>query len=151
MSVMEFSSVLSSNSNRSFEEFEVVNDCDDNMMLFDDTNDVSEEETEVVLPEFEEEEDFEEMSLHTCDLDDFAVGVAQLEDSTRIENVPFNDSELFDSFSDAGRAFVVVKEEGNLVEDFPRSDYSLAQSELFSPSELSDLKQIMLLVNILSF
>ena len=43
MSVMEFSSVLSSNSNRSFEEFDVVNDCDDNMMLFDDTNDVSEE------------------------------------------------------------------------------------------------------------
>ena len=46
MSVMEFSSVLSSNSNRSVEEFDVVNDCDNNVMLFDDTDDVSEEETE---------------------------------------------------------------------------------------------------------
>ena len=137
MSVMEFSSVLSSNSNHSFEEFEVVNDCDDNLMLVDD---VSEEETEVVLPEFEEEEDFEEMSLHTCDLDDFAVGVAQQEATARIVNVPFIDSGLFDSISDAGRAFVVVKEEGNLVEDFPRSNYSLAQSELFSPSELSRIE-----------
>ena len=140
MSEMEFSSVVGSDSNRSFEEFDVVNDCDNNMMICDDTNDVSEEETEVVLPEFEEEEDFEEMSLNTCDLDDFAVGVAQPEASSRIENVPFNDSELFDSFSDAGRAFVVVKEEGNLVEDFPGSDYSLAPSELFSPSELSRIE-----------
>ena len=136
MSVMEFSSVLSSNSNHSIEEFE-VNDRYDNLMLVDD---VSEEETEGVVPEFEEEEDFEDISLHTCDYDDFAVGVAQLEDSTRIENVPFNDSELFDSFSDAGRAFVVVKEEGNLVEDFPGSDYSLAPSEFFSPSELSRIE-----------
>ena len=136
MSVMEFSSVLSSNSNHSIEEFE-VNDCYDNLMLVDD---VSEEETEVVVPELVEEGDFEEISMHTCDYDDFAVGVAQQEATARIVNVPVIDSGLFDSISDAGRASVVVKEEGNHVDDFPPSNYSLAQSELISPSELSRIE-----------
>ena len=142
MSVMEFSSVLSSNSNRSFEEFDVVNDCDNNMMICDDTNDVSEEETEVVLPEFEEEEDFEEMSLNSCDLDDFAVGVAQSEALSMIENVHFNDSEHLARINAAGRALVVVKEEGNLVEDIPGSDNSLASSEFFTPLQLSRIAAI---------
>ena len=137
MSVMEFSSVLSSNSNRSFEEFEVVNDCDDNMLSVDDTNDVSEEETEVVLPEFEEEEDFEEMSLNTCDLDDFAVGAAQS------ENDHFNDSEHLDINNAAGRALVELKEEGNPVEELPGSDHSLASSEFsLTPLQLSRIASI---------
>ena len=135
MSEMEFSSVVSSDSNRSFEEFDVVNDCDYNMMICDDTNDVSEEETEVVLPEFEEEEDFEEMSLNTCDLDDFAVGFAQSE-----ENDHFNDSEHLDINNAAGLALVELKEERNPVEELPGSVHSLASSELFSPSELSRIE-----------
>ena len=140
---MEFSTVVSSDSNRSFEEFDVVNDCDNNMMICDDTNDVSEEETEVVLPEFEEEEDFEEMSLNTCDLDDFAVGAAQSEASSWIENVHFNDSEHLARTNDAGRALVLVKEEGNLVEEIPGSDNSLASSEFsFTPLQLSKIASI---------
>ena len=135
MSVMEFSTVVSSNSNRSVEEFDVVNDCDNNVMLFDDTNDVSEEETEVVLPEFEEEEDFEEMSLNTCDPDDFAVGFAQSE-----ENDHFNDSEHLDINNAAGLALVELKEERNPVKELPVSFHSLASSELFSPSELSRIE-----------
>ena len=135
MSVMEFSTVVSSDSNRSFEEFDVVNDCDNNMMICDDTNDVSEEETEVVLPEFEEEEDFEEMSLNTCDPDDFAVGFAQSE-----ENDHFNDSEHLDINNAAGLALVELKEERNPVKELPVSFHSLASSELFSPSELSRIE-----------
>ena len=134
---MEFSSVLSSNSNHSIEEFE-MNDCYDNLMSVDD---VSEEETEGVVPEFVEEGDFEDVSMHTCDYEDFAVGVAQQESTARIANVPLIDSGLFDSISDTGRAFVVVKEEVNHVDDFPPSNYSLAQSELISPSELSRIEE----------
>ena len=138
MSVMEFSSVLSSNSNRSVEEFDVVNDCDNNIMLFDDTNDVSEEETEVVLPEYEEEEDFEEMSLFTCDPDDFAVGFAQSE-----ENDHFNDSEHLDINNAAGLALVELKEEGNPVEALPGSVHSLASSEFsLTPLQLSGIASI---------
>ena len=138
MSEMEFSSVVSSDSNRSFEEFDVVNDCDNNMMICDDTNDVSEEEPEVVLPEFEEEEDFEEMSLNTCDLDDFAVGFAQSE-----ENDHFNDSEHLDINNAAGRALVELKEEGNPVEELPGSDHSLASSEFsLTPLQLSRIASI---------
>ena len=114
-----------------------MNDCYDNLMLVDD---VSEEETEVVVPEFVEEGDFDEISMHTCDYEDFAVGVAQHEATARIVNVPFNDSGLFDRISDTGRAFVMVKEEVNHVDDFPPSNYSLAQSELISPSELSRIE-----------
>ena len=135
MSEMEFSSVVGSDSNRSFEEFDVVNDCDNNMV--DDTNEASGEETEVVAPEFEE---IEEMSLNSCDLDDFAVGVAQSEALSMIENVHFNDSEHLARINAAGRALVVVKEEGNLVEDIPGSDNSLASSELFTPSQLSRIE-----------
>ena len=139
MSEMEFSSVVSSDSNRSFEEFDVVNDCDNNMFC-DDTNDVSGEETEVVLPEFEE---IEEMSLNSCDLDDFAVGAAQSEASSWIENVHFNDSEHLARTNDAGRALVLVKEEGNLVEEIPGSDNSLASSEFsFTPLQLSRIASI---------
>ena len=104
-------------------------------------DDVSEEETEGVVPEFVEEGDFEDVSMHTCDYEDFAVGVAQQESTARIANVPLIDSGLFDSISDTGRAFVVVKEEVNHVDDFPPSNYSLAQSELISPSELSRIEE----------
>ena len=134
MSEMEFSSVVGSDSIRSFEEFDVVNDCYNNMVC-DDTNEVSgREETEVVAPEFEE---IEEMSLNSCDLDDFAVGAAQSEASSWIENVHFNDSEHLARTNAAGRALVVLKEEGNLVEEIPGSDNSLASSEFFTPLQLS--------------
>ena len=126
---MEFSTVLSSNSNRSVEEFDVVNDCENNIMLFDDTNDVSEEETEVVLPEFEEEEDFEEMSLNTCDQSE--------------ENDHFNDSEHLDINNAAGLALVELKEEGNPVEELPGSVHSLASSEFsLTPLQLSRIASI---------
>ena len=115
MSVMEFSTVLSSNSNRSVEEFDVVNDCENNVMLIDDTDDVS-----------EEEEDFEKMSLNTCDQSE--------------ENDHFNDSEHLDINNAAGLALVELKEEGNPVEELPGSVHSLASSELFSPSELSRIE-----------
>ena len=115
-----------------------MNDCYDNLMSVDD---VSEEETEGVVPEFVEEGDFEDVSMHTCDYEDFAVGVAQQESTARIANVPLIDSGLFDSISDTGRAFVMVKEEVNHVDDFPPSNYSLAQSELISPSELSRIEE----------
>ena len=115
MSVMEFSSVLSSNSNRSVEEFDVVNDCENNVMLIDDTDDVS-----------EEEEDFEKMSLNTCDQSE--------------ENDHFNDSEHLDINNAAGLALVELKEERNPVKELPVSFHSLASSELFSPSELSRIE-----------
>ena len=115
MSVMEFSTVLSSNSNRSVEEFDVVNDCENNVMLIDDTDDVS-----------EEEEDFEKMSLNTCDQSE--------------ENDHFNDSEHLDINNAAGLALVELKEERNPVEELPGSVHSLASSELFSPSELSRIE-----------
>ena len=112
---MEFSTVLSSNSNRSVEEFDVVNDCENNVMLIDDTDDVS-----------EEEEDFEKMSLNTCDQSE--------------ENDHFNDSEHLDINNAAGLALVELKEERNPVEELPGSVHSLASSELFSPSELSRIE-----------
>ena len=138
MSEMEFSSVVGSDSNRSFEEFDVVNDCDNNMV--DDTNEASGEETEVVAPGFE---DFEEMSLNSCDLADYAEGAAQSEASSRIENVHFKDSEHLARTKAAGRALVVLKEEGNLVEELPGSDTSLASSEFsFTPLQLSRIASI---------
>ena len=112
---MEFSTVLSSNSNRSVEEFDVVNDCENNVMLIDDTDDVS-----------EEEEDFEKMSLNTCDQSE--------------ENDHFNDSEHLDINNAAGLALVELKEERNPVKELPVSFHSLASSELFSPSELSRIE-----------
>ena len=134
---MEFSSVLSSNSNHSIEEFE-MDDCYNNLVPVDD---VTVEETEGGVPEFVEEGDVEDVSMHTVDYEDFAVGVAQHEATARIVNVPFNDSGLFDRISDTGRAFVMVKEEVNHVDDYPPSNYSLAQSELISPSELFRIEE----------
>ena len=139
MSEMECSSVVGSDSIRSFEEFDVVNDCYNNMVC-DDTNEVSCEETEVVAPEFDE---IEEMSLNSCDLDDFAVGAAQSEASSWIENDHFNDSEHLDINNAAGRALVELKEEGNPVEELPGSDHSLASSEFsFTPLQLSRIASI---------
>ena len=118
MSVMEFSTVLSSNSNRSVEEFDVVNDCENNVMLIDDTDDVS-----------EEEEDFEKMSLNTCDQSE--------------ENDHFNDSEHLDINNAAGLALVELKEEGNPVEELPGSVHSLASSEFsLTPLQLSGIASI---------
>ena len=140
MSEMECSSMVGSDSTCSFDESaNVINDCYNNMVC-DDTNEVSgREETEVVAPEFEE---IEEMSLNSCDLDDFAVGVAQSEASSRIENVHFKDSEHLARTKAAGRALVVLKEEGNLVEEIPGSDNSLASSEFFTPLQLSRIAAI---------
>ena len=82
------------------------------------------------------------MSLNSCDLDDFAVGAAQSEASSLIENAHFNDSEHLDRTNAAGRALVVLKEEGNLVEEIPGSDNSLASSEFFTPLQLSRIAAI---------
>ena len=156
MSEMECSSMVGSDSTCSFDESaNVINDCYNNMVC-DDTNEVSgREETEVVAPEFEE---IEEMSLNSCDLADYAEGAAQSEASSRIENVHFKDSEHLARTKAAGRALVVLKEEGNLVEEIPDSDESLASSEFFTPLQLARieainarLKQLMLLVNLWSF
>ena len=116
ISEMECSSMVGSDSICSFDESaNVINDCYNNMVC-EETNEVSCEETEEVAPEFDE---IEEMSLNSCDLDDFAVGVAQSEASYRIENVHFKDSEHLARTKAAGRALVVLKEEGNLVEEIP--------------------------------
>ena len=134
---MEYSSFLSSNSSHSSEEFE-MEDCYDNLLPVDD---VTVEETAGGVPEFVEEGDVENVSIHTVDYEDFAAGVAQHEATARIVNVPFNDSGLFDRISDTGPAVVMVKEEVIHDDDFPPSNYSLAQSELISPSELSRIEE----------
>ena len=143
MSEMECSSMVGSDSICSFEEFDVINDCYNNMVC-DDTNEVSgREETEVVVTEFEE---IEEMSLNSGDLADYAQGAAQSEASSapfsRIENVHFKDSEHLARIKAAGRAVEVFKEEGNLVEEIPDSDESLASSEFFTPLQLARIEAI---------
>ena len=144
MSEMECSSMVGSDSTCSFDESaNVINDCYNNMVC-DDTNDVSGlEETEVVAPEFEE---MEEMSINSGDLADYAQGAAQSEASSapfsRIENVHFKDSEHLARIKAAGRAVEVFKEEGNLVEEIPDSDESLASSEFFTPLQLARIEAI---------
>ena len=135
--VMEYSSFLSSNSSHSSEEFE-MEDCSNNLVS---GGDVLVEETAGGVPEFVEEGDVENVSMHTVDYEDFAAGVAQHEATARIVNVPFNDSGLFDRISDTGPAVVMVKEEVIHDDDFPPSNYSLAQSELISPSELFRIEE----------
>ena len=134
---MDYSSFLSSNSSHSIEEFE-MEDCSNNLVA---GGDVLVEETAGGVPEFVEEGDVENVSLHTVDYEDFAAGDDQHEATARIVNVPFNDSGLFDRISDTGPAVVMVKEEVIHDDDFPPSNYSLAQSELISPSELFRIEE----------
>ena len=130
---MECSSFLSSNSSHSIEEFE-MEDCSDNLVA---GGDVLVEETAGGVTEFVEEGDVENVSLNTMDYEDFAAGDDQHEATARIVNVPFNDSGLFDRISDTGPAVVMVKEEVIHDDDY----YSLAQSELISPSELFRIEE----------
>ena len=134
---MEYSSFLSSNSSHSSEEFE-MDDCYDNLVSVDD---VTVEETEGGVPEFVEEGDVENVSMHTVDYEDFAAGDAQHDATARFVNAPFNDSGLFDHFSDTGPAVVMVKEEVIHDDGFPPINYTLAQSELISPSELFRIEE----------
>ena len=72
---MEYSSFLSSNSSHSIEEFE-MEDCSNNLVA---GGDVLVEETAGGVPEFVEEGDVENVSLHTVDYEDFAAGDDQHE------------------------------------------------------------------------
>ena len=72
---MDYSSFLSSNSSHSIEEFE-MEDCSNNLVA---GGDVLVEETAGGVPEFVEEGDVENVSLHTVDYEDFAAGDDQHE------------------------------------------------------------------------
>ena len=121
--VMECSSFLSSNSSHSIEGFE-MEDCSNNLVA---GGDVLVEETAGGVTEFVEEGDVENLSLNSMDYEDFAAGNDQHEATAR------NDSGLFDLISDTVPAVVMVKEE--VIHD--DDHFSLAQSDVISPSELS--------------
>ena len=125
--VMDCSGFLSSNSSDSFEGFE-MEDCSNNLV---DGGDVLVEETAGGVTEFVEEGDVEMLSLNSVDFEDFATGNDQHEATAR------SDSGLFDLISAPGPLVVMVKEEVIYDDD----QFSLAQSEIISPSVLSLIEE----------
>ena len=124
--VMDCSGFLSSNSSDSFEGFE-MEDCSNNLV---DGGDVLVEETAGGVTEFVEEGDVEMLSLNSVDFEDFATGNDQHEATARSDS-------RSDLISATGPLVVMVKEEVIYDDD----QFSLAQSEIISPSVLSLIEE----------
>ena len=118
--VMDCSDFSSSNSSDASEGFEM-----------DDGGDVLVEETDGSVMEFVEEGDVESLSLTSVDIEDFAAGNDQHEATARSDSGPF------DLISATGPLVVMVKEEVIYDDD----QFSLAQSEIISPSVLSLIEE----------
>ena len=124
--VMDCSGFLSSNSSDSSEGFE-MEDCSNNLV---GGGDVLVEETAGGVTEFLEEGDVEMLSLNSVDFEDFATGNDQHEATARSDS-------RSDLISATGPLVVMVKEEVIYDDD----QFSLAQSEIISPSVLSLIEE----------